>query len=95
MPEVTLFESESTFTRAEIAAYLRSVADSLEAGEPITLKSGDQSVTVDPPGRVTFEVEVEREGPRKGPGELSLEFELEWDEADSGSDGGGGGLVIE
>ncbi len=95
MPEVTLFKSESKFTRAEIAAYLRSVADSLEAGTPITLKSGKQEVTVDPPNRVTFEVEVEREGPRLGSGELSLEFELEWDERESGSDGGGGELVIE
>lgn len=95
MPEITLFETESTFTRSEIADYLRSVADSLESGEPITLKSGEQSVTVDPPGRVTFEVEVEREGARKGPGELSLEFELEWDERESGTEGIEGGLVIE
>ncbi len=89
MPEKTLFKSESKFSRSKIANYLRSVADSLESGDPITLKSGDQSVTVDPPGQVTFEVEVEREGRLGRPGELSIEFELEWDEADSGKSGGG------
>lgn len=95
MPEKTLFESESTFDRSEIADYLRSVADALEAGDPITLKSGDQSVTLDPPGRLTFEVEAEREGKIGGPGELSIEFELEWDEGQSGKQDGGGKLTIE
>lgn len=95
MPEKTLFKSENTLDRSTIADYLRSVADSLEAGRPITLKAGDQSVTLDPPGRLTFEVKAEREGPMIGSGELSVEFELEWDERASGKDEGGGELVIE
>ena len=94
MPEDVLFKSESTFDRATIAEYLRSVADSLESGEPITLRAGDKSVTLDPPGRLTFEVKAEREGRPGQPGELSVEFELEWDEAASGSEGAGE-LVIE
>jgi len=94
MPEEVLFESESRQTRADIAAYLRSVADSLEAGDSITLKAGEQSVTMDPPAQPTFEVKAEREGPTDAPGELSIEFELEWDEnGDSG--GAGGDLEIE
>jgi amphi-Trp domain-containing protein len=80
MPEEVLFESESRRSRAEIAAYLRTVADSLDAGKAITLKRGDESTTLEPPARPTFEVKVEREGPADGPGELSVEFELEWDE---------------
>ncbi|MEF8777592.1 MAG: amphi-Trp domain-containing protein [Natronomonas sp.] len=91
MPEEVLFESESTQSRSEIAAYLRRVADNLDSGDPITLKAGGQSVTMEPPERPTFEVKAEREGPADAPGELSVEFELEWDE-----DGGdGGGLEIE
>ena len=86
MPEEVLFESESTQSRSEIAAYLRRVADNLEAGDPITLKAGEQSVTMEPPERPTFEVKAEREGPTDAPGELSVEFELEWDE--NGGDGG-------
>lgn len=80
MTEHVLFESESRRTRDEIAAYLRTVADSLESGNAITLKRGEESVTMDPPARPTFEVKAEREGPVDGPGELSIEFELEWDE---------------
>jgi hypothetical protein len=46
-------------------------------------------VTVDPPDRPTFEVKAEREGPTDAPGELSVEFEIEWDEGGSGSESGG------
>lgn len=81
MPEEVLFESESSRSREEIAAYLRTVAESLDAGDAITLKKGSESVTMEPPTRPTFEVKAEREGPVDGLGELSIEFELEWDEA--------------
>jgi len=80
MPEEVLFNVESTQSRDEIASYLRNVAEKLEQGESITLKAGAESVTMDPPARPTFEVKAEREGPTDGPGELSIEFELEWDE---------------
>ena len=80
MPEEVLFKSESDQSREEIATYLRRVADKLERGDAITLKSGSESVTMEPPVRPTFEVKAEREGPTNGPGELSIEFELEWDE---------------
>jgi amphi-Trp domain-containing protein len=86
MPEEVLFESESAQSRNDIAAMLRRVADNLEAGDAITLRAGDESVTMDPPDRPTFEVKAEREGPADGPGELSVEFEIEWDEnGESGS----------
>lgn len=88
MPEEVLFESESAQHRTDVATYLRTVADNLEAGEPIQLRAGDQTVTMTPPERPTFEVKAEREGPKDGPGELSIEFELEWDE-----DGGDGGAL--
>ncbi|WP_280587274.1 amphi-Trp domain-containing protein [Halorubrum sp. Boch-26] len=94
MPEEVLFESESRRSREEIARYLRTVVDSLESGESITLTRGEESVTVDLPTRPTFEVKVEREGPADGPGELSVEFELEWNE-DAESGGSGEDLKIE
>jgi len=77
MPEEVLFETESSQTREKIASYLRSVADRLERGEAITLKAGGESVTLEPPARPTFEVKAEREGSADGPGEVSVEFELE------------------
>ncbi|OYR39741.1 amphi-Trp domain-containing protein [Halorubrum sp. Ib24] len=94
MTEKVLFESESRRSREEIAAYLRTVVESLESGSGITFTRGDESVTMDPPARPTFEVKVEREGPADGPGELSVEFELEWDE-DGESGGADGELEIE
>jgi len=95
MPEKVLFKSESDQTREEIASYLRSVADKLDQGGAVTLKSGSESVTMEPPARPTFEVKAEREGPTDGPGETSIEFELEWDENGNEGKSGGGKLQIE
>ncbi|VTT85545.1 unknown [Halorubrum sp. DM2] len=94
MTEKVLFESESRRSREEIAAYLRAVADSLDAGDAITLSRGGESTTLEPPARPTFEVKAEREGPADGPGELSVEFELEWNE-DGDEAGADGELRIE
>ncbi|QSW99718.1 amphi-Trp domain-containing protein [Haloterrigena alkaliphila] len=95
MPEEVLFESESSQSREAIASYLRTVAENLESGNAISLKAGTESVTLDPPARPTFEVKAEREGPTDSPGELSIEFELEWDENGGDGDGGSGQLEIE
>jgi len=92
MPEEVLFKSESRQSRADVASYLRQVADKLDGGGDVTLKAGSESVTMNPPSQPTFEVKAEREGPEGGPYELSIEFELEWDEDQSGN---GGGLEIE
>jgi amphi-Trp domain-containing protein len=80
MPEEILFESESVQSRSEIADYLRTVADSLEAGDEVTFSAGEQSTAVEPPERPTFEVKIEREGPAGSAGTLSVELEIEWDE---------------
>ena len=93
MPEEVLFKSENSQSRAEIASYLRTFADKLDGDGPITLTAGEQSVTMDPPERPTFEVKAEREGPTDAPGELSVEFEVEWDEGRSAD--GDGELSIE
>lgn len=84
MPEEVLFKSETKHSRAEIAAYLRNVADSLEEGGPLTLKSGDESVSLDPPEISTFEVKAEKEGPEGNMDERSVEFEIEWYVGDEG-----------
>ncbi|WP_254533670.1 amphi-Trp domain-containing protein [Natrinema gelatinilyticum] len=95
MPEEVLFKSESGQTREEIASYLHSVAEKFEQGDAVTLKSGSESVTIEPPARPTFEVKAEREGPTDGPSKLSIEFELEWDENGSEGDVGSDQLEIE
>lgn len=85
MPEEVLFSTETAESRSDVARYLRSVADRLESGGPVTLSSGGEEVTLDPPERVTFEVKAERET-GSGKPELSVEFELEWKEGASGGD---------
>jgi amphi-Trp domain-containing protein len=86
MPEEVLFKSEQRMSREQVASYLQTVVDRLNAGEPIALQAGGDSVTLEPPSQPTFEVKAEREGPTNGPKELSVEFELEWPE--DGDDGG-------
>ena len=93
MPEEVLFESESDRSRAEIAAYLRTVADKLDGGEAMTLTAGSESGTLTPPERPTFEVKAERETSTTGPDELSVEFELEWDEGVEGEGGDADGTL--
>ena len=91
MPEEVLFKFERQMDRNEIADYLRTVADSLESGGPVSLEAGSESVTMTPPARPTFEIKAERETSSSnpdGPGELGLEFELEWDEGADESDSG-------
>lgn len=95
MPEEVLFKFERDMDTSEIADYLRTVADTLESGEDITLESGSESVTMSPPARPTFEIKAEHETPSSGgPGEFSIEFELEWDEDQEGEAGGDGELTI-
>lgn len=87
MPETVIFEFEAEQSRGEIASYLRTVADKLDSGGPITLEAGTDEVTLDPPSTVEFEVKAEREGPADAAGELSIELELEWPEGSEDGDG--------
>lgn len=91
MPEEVLFKSEQRMSRAQIADYLRTVADNLDDGKPITLSAGSDSQTMEVPSQPTFEVKAEREDGH----ELSIEFELEWEEGQNGGEGGDGSLTIE
>lgn len=92
--EEVLFKTERSENREDVANYLRAVADKLDAGGPLTLTAGDQSVTLDVPDRPTFEVKAEREHESSGI-ERSVEFELEWKEGQSSEGGGSGELQIE
>ncbi len=81
MPEEVLFEQEQVLSRGEIASYLRTVADRLDGGETMTFSAGERSIDLAVPAQPVFEVKVERETETgASSGELSVEFELEWDE---------------
>ena len=94
MPEETLFENEQYLDRSAVASYLRTVAERLESGDPISLEADGDSISVTAPPTVEFEVKVEREGPSDGHSEIGFEMELEWDE-NSGDGEPDDGLAIE
>lgn len=94
MAEEVLFETEQSMNRAEIASYLRQIADRLDADGSLTLNAGGDSVTLEVPASPTFEVKAERETEGRET-ELSVEFELEWDEGQPMEGTEGSGLTIE
>ncbi|ELZ52371.1 hypothetical protein C465_01924 [Halorubrum distributum JCM 9100] len=72
-------ETEEEKTRAEIATYLRDLADQLDSGGNVTLDLGGTGVQLDPTEPVTFKLEGESdwsEGDTEA--KQSIEFELVW-----------------
>jgi amphi-Trp domain-containing protein len=65
---------EKTYTRAQFAAKLRRLADSIETGKPFTIQVAGEKLRI--PANATFNVEHERSG-----GEQELEFQLKWESA--------------
>jgi amphi-Trp domain-containing protein len=72
-------ETEEQKTRAEIATYLRDLADQLDEGGDVTLDLGGTTVQLNPTNPVTFKLEGESDWSR-GDTEAkeSIEFELVW-----------------
>jgi amphi-Trp domain-containing protein len=70
-----LFRSENVLSRNEIAKNIRKIADGVENGN-VSLKSGNDTVAVQPAENSELEIEVEREKD----GDLSIEIEVEWNE---------------
>ena len=72
-------ETEAEQSRAEIASYLRDLADQLDGGGDVTLELGGQQVLLNPTEPVTFKLEDESdwsEGDTEA--KQSIEFELVW-----------------
>ena len=74
--EVVLFKSEEKRSTADVAAFLRQLADKVEGGQVI-LRQGADELTLTLPSVVTLEVKAEEESTKSGP-KHSLEVELEW-----------------
>jgi len=60
-----------TYSRAQFAAKLRRLADSIETGRPFTIQVAGERLRI--PADVTFNVEHERAG-----SDEELEFQLLW-----------------
>lgn len=87
--ETVLFESEERKQLSEVAEFLRQLADRLDQHE-VTLRQGEEELTLSIPDQVELEIKVEEEAKRKGT-ERSLEIEIEWMEGE----GGESGVVLE
>jgi amphi-Trp domain-containing protein len=72
-------ETEEQKTRAEIATYLRDLADQLDSGGNVLLDLGGTTVQLNPTNPVTFKLEGESDW-SQGDTEAkqSIEFELVW-----------------
>ena len=78
--EIVLFASEERQSRGNVAAFLRQLADRVEAGE-VLLQKGDESLTLHIPTNTVLEVKAEEEE-KSGRMKRSLEVEIEWTEGE-------------
>jgi amphi-Trp domain-containing protein len=81
--EVRRFKSEERKGLAEVSAFLRQLADKLDEGR-VTLRSGSEAVTLEPPQQLTLELQVEDEDKGARGTQHSLEVELKWFDGDEG-----------
>jgi amphi-Trp domain-containing protein len=79
--EIVLFKSEERKSLAEVAGFLRELADRLD-GNQVTLRQGTEELTLTIPDQVVLEIKVEDEGTKH-----SLEVEIEWKEGDDAAGG--------
>jgi amphi-Trp domain-containing protein len=72
-------ETEAQQTRAEIATYLRDLADQLDGDGEVTLALGGTEVRLTPTEPVTFKLEGESDWAEgDATAKQSIEFELVW-----------------
>lgn len=75
MPEEVLFKSEQPSDIAQIAGFLRSIADKLESQGYFTLEQDGETVEIRPTGAVSLELKFERETPKE---KYEFEIEIGW-----------------
>jgi amphi-Trp domain-containing protein len=84
--EVRLFKSEERRSRPEVTAFLRELADKIDAGQ-VVLRQGAEELTLEIPHNLVLEIQVEEEDKKRKGLEHSLEVEIAWYEG--GQDQGG------
>jgi amphi-Trp domain-containing protein len=84
--ERVIMQSEEKRSSAEVAVFLRNLADQLEQ-QRIVLRHGSEELVLELPNEVTLEIKVEEEL-EASTTEKSFELELEWVEGEDGTDKG-------
>lgn len=81
------FEFEQERSRADVASYLRQLADGLENDDKVTLVFGEQSVAMNPPGMLHFRINTDTDsswlGSENG---RSVNIELGWEQSEVDTD---------
>lgn len=75
--ETRLFKSEERKSLADASAFLHQLADKLSAGT-VVLRQGKEDLTLQLPGSVVLEVQVEDEKKGNRGVQHSLEVEIKW-----------------
>lgn len=81
--ETRLFKAEERKSRAEVAQFLRQMADRIEAGE-VTLRQGIQEQILSLPETLVLEIQVEDEQKGAKGIQHSLEIEIKWFDDEQG-----------
>jgi amphi-Trp domain-containing protein len=72
-------ETEAEMTRADVAAYLRQMADQLDGDGPVSLELGGSGVTLTPSDPITLKLEGESDwSDGDSEAKQSIELELVW-----------------
>ena len=87
--ERRLFKSEERQQRSLVSAFLRQIADKIEAGQVI-LRQGQQEISLQLPANLVLEIQVEEEDKRGKGLQHSLEIEIKWFEGDEAGESAGG-----
>lgn len=74
--EIVLMQSEERLARSAVAAFLRDLAEKLEAGT-ISLKQAADQLDLEVPEQIVLEIKAEEEYKSKGT-QRSLEIEISW-----------------
>jgi amphi-Trp domain-containing protein len=72
-----LIKSKDLVARSDASAFLRQLADKLEAGQ-VYLVQGNREVALDVPNKVVLEIQVDEKPKRHKGSKRSLEVEVQW-----------------
>jgi amphi-Trp domain-containing protein len=87
--ETRLFKSEEKQSRAQASAFLQELAGKIADGQVVLLR-GQEEITLQIPGQVVLEIQVEDEQKGRRGIQHSLEIEIKWFDDDEA----GGPLVL-
>ena len=75
--EVRLFKSEERKNRSDVSAFLHQLADKVSEGK-VVLRQGQEEITLQLPGSLILELQVEDEDKKSKGMQHSLEVEIKW-----------------